>query len=144
MPSVIRNPTAEILLVKVMICPDCQRSFEGSSCPRCAAAKGIVKTSTILISAGELQNVYRSVEEVPDSLKRQLLRSTSGLNSATIVIADREGRKEIAKAIRNLPTSEDPGEPRSAKLRPKLLHVIGVVLLFTTAALIWFIFRRTS
>jgi hypothetical protein len=103
-----------------------------------------VKTSTILISAGELQNVYRSVEEVPDSLKRQLVRSTSGLNSATIVIADREGRKEIAKAIRNLPTSEDPAERRPAKLRPKLLHVIGVVLLFTAAALIWFIFRRTS
>ena len=127
-----------------MICPDCHRSFEGATCPRCGAVKGIVKTSTILISAGELQNVYRSVEEVPDLLKRQLLRSTSGLNSATIVIADREGRKEIAKAIRNLPTSEDPAEPRSAKLRPKLLHVIGVVLLFTAAALIWFIFRRTS
>jgi hypothetical protein len=144
MPSDIRNPASEILRRSAMICPDCHRSFEGASCPRCCAVKGIVKTSTILISAGELQNVYRSVEEVPDSLKRQLLRSTSGLNSATIVIADREGRKEIAKAIRNLPTSEDPAEPRSAKLRPKLLHVIGVVLLLTAAALIWFIFRRTS
>ena len=127
-----------------MICPDCQRSFEGSSCPRCAAAKGIVKTSTILISAGETQNVYRSVEEVPDSLKRQLLRSTSGLNSATIVIADREGRKEIAKAIRNLPASENPARPRSARLRPAFLHVIGVVLLFAALTLIWFIFRWTS
>jgi hypothetical protein len=127
-----------------MICPDCQRTFEGASCPRCGAVKGIVKTSTILISAGEMQNVYRSVDEVPDSLKRQLLRSTSGLNSATIVIADRQGRKEIAKAIRNLPASDNPAEPRSTKLRPALLHVIGVVLLFAAAALIWFIFRRTS
>jgi hypothetical protein len=127
-----------------MICPNCQRSFEGVSCPRCGAVKGIVKTSTILISAGEMRNVYRSVEEVPDSLKRQLLRSTSGLNSATIVIADREGRKEIAKAIRNLPTSENQPEPRSPKVRPALLHVVGVVLLLAAAALIWFIFRRTS
>jgi len=127
-----------------MICPDCHRRFEGVSCPRCGAIKGIVKSSTILISAGETQNVYRSVEEVPDSLKRQLLRSTSGLNSATIVIADREGRKEIAKAIRNLPASENPAEPSPKKLRPTLLHGIGIVLLFAAAVLIWFIFRRTS
>ena len=127
-----------------MICPDCRRSFEGVSCPRCGAVKGIVKTSTILISAGEMQSVYRSVEEVPDSLKRQLLSSTNGLNSATIVIADREGRKEIAKAIRNLPTSGKSAETPSARLRPRILHVIGVVLLLTAAALIWFIFRRTS
>jgi hypothetical protein len=127
-----------------MICPNCRRNFEGASCPHCGALKGIVKTSTILISAGEMQNVYRSVEEVPDSLKRQLLQSTSGLNSATIVIADREGRKEIAKAIRNLPASENQPEPRPAKVRPTVLNVVGVVLLVAAAALIWFIFRRTS
>ena len=126
-----------------MMCPDCHRSFEGASCPRCGDVKGIVKTSTILISAGEMQSVYRSVEDVPDPLKGQLLRSTSGLNSATIVIADREGRKEIAKAIRSLPASENPAEIRPAKLRPALLHVVGVVLLATAAVLIWFIFRRT-
>ena len=105
-----------------MICPHCHRNFEGGFCPRCGALKGIVKTSTILISSGEKQNIYRSVEEVPDSLKQQLVRSTSGLNSATIVIADREGRKEIAKAIRNLPTSEHPPEPRQKKLRRALLQ----------------------
>jgi hypothetical protein len=127
-----------------MICPQCRKNFEGSACPHCGAVKGIVKTSTILISAGEKQNIYRSVDEVPESLKQQLVKSTSGLNSATIVIADREGRKEIAKAIRNLPASENPPETSSKKLRPRLLHAIGVVLLFAVAALIWFIFRRTS
>jgi hypothetical protein len=127
-----------------MLCPHCHRNFDGGFCPRCGEVKGIVKTSTILISSGEMQNVYRSVEEVPDSLKQQLVKSTSGLNSATIVIADREGRKEIAKAIRNLPASANPEEPAPKKLRPGLLHVIGVVLLLTAASLIWFIFRRTS
>jgi glutaredoxin len=127
-----------------MICPHCHRNFEGGFCPHCGAVKGIVKTSTILISSGEKQNVYRSVEEVPDSLKQQLVKSTSGLNSATIVIADREGRKEIAKAIRNLPASENPLEPRPKKLRRALLHGVGVVLLLAAAVLIWFIFRRTS
>ena len=127
-----------------MTCPHCHRNFEGAFCPRCGAVKGIVKTSTILISSGEKQNVYRSVEDVPDSLKQQLVKSTSGLNSATIVIADREGRKEIAKAIRNLPASENPPEPRPKKLPRALLHGVGVVLLVAAAVLIWFIFRRTS
>ena len=128
-----------------MLCPECNRSFEGSAgdCPRCGGAKGVVKTSTILISSGERQTVYRSVEEVPDSLKRQLIRSTNGLNSATIVIADRQGRKEIAKAIRNLPgpVGLDPAVNRA---RPRLVtaaQVIGLLALVAASAIVWFLFR---
>jgi hypothetical protein len=43
------------------------------------------------------------VEEVPVRLRNKLLRSTNGANSATILIADRRGRKEVAKAMRSLP-----------------------------------------
>ena len=64
-----------------------------------------MKSSTILISAGETDAVYRSVKEVPAPLRRKLLKSTNGLNSATILIADRRGREEIARAIQNLPSS---------------------------------------
>src|SRR5579862_5186158 len=122
-----------------MICPDCNRSYDGDACPRCRAAKGVVKSSTILISAGETRSVYRSVDEVPAGLKRQLLRSTNGSNSATIVIADRQGRKEIAKAIRNIPAPE-PAEP--PKFRPTLVHAVGVLLLLAAAASIWFLFHH--
>ena len=128
-----------------MLCPECNRSFEGpaGACPRCGGAKGVVKTSTILISSGESQTVYRSVEEVPDSLKRQLIRSTNGLNSATIVIADRQGRKEIAKAIRNLPgpVGLDPAVNRA---RPRLVtaaQVIGLLALVAASAIVWFLFH---
>jgi glutaredoxin len=124
-----------------MNCPECKRNFEGVSCPHCGAIKGTLKTSTILISAGEDQNVYHSLDDVPDSLKRQLLRSTNGLNSATIVIADREGRKEIAKAIRSLPATENPGKAAAERRRKALLNVVGAILLAMAAALIWFIFR---
>ena len=124
-----------------MICPECKRSFDGISCPQCGAIKGTLKTSTILISAGEEQNVYHSLEEVPDPLKRQLLRSTNGLNSATIVIADREGRREIAKAIRNLPAAENPRGAAAGKRRKAILNGVGAILLAMAAALIWFIFR---
>src|SRR6266436_10440298 len=129
-----------------MLCPGCNRSFEGNAgtCPRCGAVKGVVRTSTILIASGEQRSVYRSVEDVPDALKRELIRSTNGLNSATIVIADREGRKEIAKAIRNLPSpapspvhADEPARPAFATVP----QIIGVAAILAAAGIVWFIFR---
>ena len=62
------------------------------------------KTSTILISAGDITKVYRSVQEVPPRLRRKLLESTSGVNSATVLIADEGGRKQIMRSLQGLPT----------------------------------------
>jgi hypothetical protein len=127
-----------------MICPECNWSFDGNTggCPRCAV-KGVVKSSTILISSGDTRSVYRSVEEVPDPLRSRLLRSTNGLNSATIVIADRQGRKEIAKAIRSLPGASQPAPApaRTSKLSPVALRSAAVFLLIAVAALMWITFR---
>jgi hypothetical protein len=134
-----------------MICPDCHQHFDDDVgfCSRCGELKGVVKTSTILISAGEIESMYRSVEDVPDPLKSQLLRSTNGLNSATIVIADRQGRKEIAKAIRNLPAPGQsrpagPPEPPKAKLLLAIPHVIGALLLLIAACLVWLVFHHAG
>ena len=127
-----------------MICPECNRRYDGGSCPRCGVVKGVVKTSSILISSGETSKVYRSVEDVPDGLKQQLFRSTNGLNSATILIADRQGRTEIAKAIRSLPAASvaDGAEPNSSsKLSPAVLRWTAVILLIGVVALVWVIFR---
>jgi len=44
------------------------------------------------------------VDEVPSRLRTKLLRSTNGSNSATILIADRRGRKQVARALRALPS----------------------------------------
>ena len=63
-----------------------------------------LKTSTIFISAGDETRVYRSGDDVPPPLRRKLEQSTSSLNSATILIADRRGREEIVRAIRGLPS----------------------------------------
>jgi hypothetical protein len=133
-----------------MICPDCNRSFDGEagSCPRCGALSGTVKTSTIFISTGDTESVYRSVEDVPEALKRQLIRSTNGLNSRTIVIADRLGRKELARAIRNLPaqsanrTAAEGKLPLKARIAPRAAHAIGALLLAIAVALVWLIFHR--
>jgi hypothetical protein len=49
--------------------------------------------------------VYRSVADVPPPLRKKLEQSTNGINSATILIADRQGKEEILRAIRGLPSS---------------------------------------
>jgi hypothetical protein len=64
-----------------------------------------VKSSTIFISVGNKTEVYRSVDEVPPGLRKKLEQSTNGINSATILIADRKGKEEIVRAIRGLPSS---------------------------------------
>jgi hypothetical protein len=64
-----------------------------------------VKTSTIFISKGGKTQVYRSVNEVPPRLRKQLEESTNSFNSATILIADRRGREEIVRALNGLPSS---------------------------------------
>jgi hypothetical protein len=92
-----------------MTCNRCKKEFEDDKplCPHCgepsADSSGLFQSSTVLISAGGADLVFRSVEEVPAHLRSRLMKSTNGTNSATILIADRRGRKEIAKAMRNLP-----------------------------------------
>src|SRR6266700_2257308 len=64
-----------------------------------------VKSSTIFISVRGKTQVYRSVEDVPPALRKKLEQSTNGINSATILIADRKGKEEIVRAIRGLPSN---------------------------------------
>lgn len=64
-----------------------------------------VKTSTIFIAKGDRTRVYHSVDDVPQRLRKELEDSTNGFNSATILIADRRGRKEILRALQGLPSA---------------------------------------
>jgi len=57
------------------------------------------RSSTIFIATGAKTRVYRSVEDVPPALRRRLVESTRGLNSATILIADKRGREELVRAL---------------------------------------------
>lgn len=67
--------------------------------------KVTLKTSTIFISKGAETRVYRSVAEIPHSLRQQLEECTNGFNSATILIADRRGREEIRRALTGMPST---------------------------------------
>jgi len=92
-----------------MTCPQCRKELAKTAtrCPHCGtriqAASGVFQTSTVLISTAGADRVYRSVDEVPARLRHRLLKTTNGANSATILIADRKGRKQIDKAMRKLP-----------------------------------------
>lgn len=62
------------------------------------------KSSTIFITNGEKTSVYRSMGEVPPGLRRKLQESTQGINSATILIADKRGREELVRALQGRPS----------------------------------------
>ncbi len=104
-----------------MTCSRCRKPYpeKQARCPHCGesnpAVSGVFQTSTVLISAGGSELVYRSVDEVPAALRTKLLRSTNGANSASILIADQKGRKELAKAMRKLPG------PAQRRLRSSIL-----------------------
>jgi hypothetical protein len=102
-------------------CKRCLTEFDADEprCPRCGEANpdssGVFQSSTVMISAGGARRIYRSMEEVPNRLRTRLVESTNGSNSATILIADRRGREEIAKALRKLPGSAQRRLRRSAR-----------------------------
>lgn len=122
-------------------------------CPFCGEANppvtsGIMKTSTILISDSRTDAVYRSVAEVPQKLRKRLLKYTSGMNSATILIADRRGKEELAKAIRRLPGNAqqklldvvfgDPAETGVLRfLKPYRRTALAAALAVLASAAVW-------
>lgn len=60
----------------------------------------LLRTSTILVAVGNKTRIYRSAKQMPAELRRRLEKTTTGTNSATILIADKRGREEILRAVR--------------------------------------------
>ncbi len=88
-----------------MVCRRCRIEYDesrGPACPSCGSP-GLLKTSAILIAAGSTAGVYHSLKEVPRPLRTRLIECTTGVNSGTILIADRQGRRQILRALRRLP-----------------------------------------
>lgn len=129
-----------------MTCSRCGKDFDEADdrCPHCgeadAGASGLFQTSTVLISTGGADLVYRSVEEIPPGLRTRLLKSTSGGNSGTILIADRRGRQEIAKTLGKLPDAPSrqrhKGSSRAEWLTPGETRWMAVVVLLLALALV--------
>ena len=58
------------------------------------------KTSTIFVSTGERTRVFRSIEDVPLSLRKRLTENIAGPNSRTLIVADRRGREYLFRALK--------------------------------------------
>jgi hypothetical protein len=141
-----------------MKCRRCRKAFgeEEARCPHCGEpnpqSNGLYQTSTVLISSGGSDLVYRSVEDVPIRLRTKLLKFTNGRNSATILIADRRGRREVAKAMRNLPGpayrrlvgagAPDPANTPPAWLTPRRKKAILLAFVVLMLALLAALFLR--
>lgn len=115
--------------------------------------RGTVKCSSILIAAGETVQVFRSLEEVPPPLRARLLESTQGCDSATLVIADRGGREQLARAMKGLPTQAPPGVAQllhqreasraaAAEAKGPWRYWVEVLLVASLALLAWDLFSR--
>jgi hypothetical protein len=108
----------------------------------------------VLISTEGKDRIYRSVEEVPPTLRNRLLRTTNSANADTILIADRKGREEIDKAMRRMPGSaprrqfgailgkDDPPGALSW-LTPPRLRWLNLLVLLLALAVIAFVFLHT-
>jgi hypothetical protein len=127
-------------------------------CPKCGEPvaqriAGMIKTSTILISADDIEGVYHSVEDVPEPLRKKLLRSTNSINSRTILIADRRGRQEILRALKKLPGASQRrlsnalmgGKVSARAALPKvtILQTLGIVLAGAAGVAAWLILSHT-
>ena len=89
-----------------MTCPKCQATIDPANkqCPECGTGlyrnvSGVIRTSAVMISADGEDSFYHSVQEVPERLRKQLLETTAGDNSGTIVIADRAGKEQLTQAL---------------------------------------------
>ena len=111
-----------------MTCRRCRKEFpeNQSRCPHCGArVGGVFQTSTVLISADGEDLVYRTIDEAPPPLRERLERSINGSNSATIVIADRRGRRELMRKLRRPPARQ----PHRRRVHYRRIALGGVVLL---------------
>ena len=108
-----------------MVCPRCGFSLErelSGRCPKCGtrysqSTSVVMKTSSVLIAAGGGCQLYKSVSDVPAGLRKTLQETTNSRNSATILIADRRGKEEIAKALERI--AEAPPAPAPVPAQPQ-------------------------
>src|SRR6202034_4618564 len=79
---------------------------------------GVMKTSAVMISARGERGFYRSVQDVPEPLRTQLIETTTSSNSGIIVIADRAGKEQLTQVMARREASRDAAEAAPYHTRP--------------------------
>lgn len=76
-----------------------------------------IKSFTVFVATSKGTQVFRSVEEIPSGVRETLARQTNGMQSATIVIADHNGREELSRALQGLPSRVESRVVEAARRR---------------------------
>ena len=147
-----------------MTCPRCQSEFAeaDSVCPECGIrllrnVSGVMKTSAVMISARGEKGFYRSVQDVPEPLRTQLLETTTSSNSGVIVIADRAGKEQLTQVLARREATEEalskelpPAGNEKAKAEAPALSIAarlpwlawaGFILVLVLSAIIFTLFQ---
>ncbi len=147
-----------------MTCPRCQSEIteRDSVCPECGIrlmrnVSGVMKTSAVMIAAGGERGFYRSVQDVPEPLRTQLLETTTSSNSGVIVIADRAGKEQLtqvlarheagsegaSKEVTKELTAETPPPEEALSVASRLpwLAWAGFILVLVLSAVIFALFQ---
>lgn len=105
-----------------MTCPRCFAEFQSGKgdCPECGVrllrnVSGMLKTSAVMISAAGEEGFYSSVQDVPEPLRRELLRATASENAGTIVIADRAGKEQLTQIVARREMGRSAGKSRESQ-----------------------------
>ena len=67
--------------------------------------RATLRTSAILVSTGDRTEWFPSKETLPQSLRQQLENTLNSPNTFTFLLADRNGRRELAHALDGRPSS---------------------------------------
>ncbi len=151
-----------------MTCPKCHTEVRRAEverldgvCPECGVRlvrniSGVMKTSAVMIAARGESGFYRSVQDVPEPLRTQLIETTTSQNSGIIVIADKAGKEQLtqvmarreARRTANGAIEDDgqeaavPGPPeRSPGMHPRRLAWAGLIAVLLLAAVLFILFR---
>jgi len=145
-----------------MTCPRCHSEFDNTDrvCPECGVrvlrnVSGVMKTSAVMISARGERGFYRSVQDVPEPLRTQLIETTTSQNSGIIVIADRAGKEQLTQVMARREAGREGTEPteyrsREAAVEDSRLSAIarlpwlawaGFVAVLVLAAILFAVFR---
>lgn len=153
-----------------MTCPKCHSEIRRSEverldgvCPDCGVRlvsniSGVMKTSAVMIAARGENGFYRSVQDVPEPLRTQLIETTTSQNSGIIVIADKAGKEQLtqvmarreAKRSASAAAEEVPDEvvvprpreqPARAGAHTHRLAWAGLIVVLILAVLLFFLFR---
>jgi hypothetical protein len=145
-----------------MICPKCHSELRRSeldgmdgACPECGVrllrnVSGVMKTSAVMISARGERGFYRSVQDVPEPLRTQLIETTTSQNSGIIAIADKAGKEQLTQVMARREARSEGTERQTEVVASPVLSPItrlpwlawaGFVTVLVLALILFAIFR---